>query len=212
MVSFAPTLTKLQSEAFKPGFRGNIVRAKFELVYRQNRTIKRSALTLPGVPDEFESADLLSKPATARAFKGINEMQETIGMGAGKSAGNVVHSERNMILQLDDLKIDDKLVAEIIKTAKGKNITVIRAVLVIFSEPNEVCGNCDTALRALTGASKIKGMKDRLAAKGVSVEPSFGLMVITGAGQLNTVRKFTSAFSGKPGNIPSVMHTHPPPS
>jgi len=210
-VSFAPTMRGLQQDAFKPGFRGNIVEAKFELFYRQNgtTTFNRAPLPLPGVPKEFSSADSLSRTATTDAYNRINEMQRVIGMKTGQPIGTTVHSERNMILQLDDLQIDDKLVTEIQKFARGKNITIIRAVLLVFSEPNEVCGNCDTALRALTGATKIKAMAARLTRAGVKVDPSFGLQVQTGARQLKTVRKYQDPFSGKPSQIPSIMHTFP---
>ena len=214
-VDLVDTISDLKKSSTKRGFRGNVITTAFQLAYTKkgSNTIETKALEVDAFQSEYKSSDQLKNTPRKKKqiFEGIQGLQETLGLKVSKDYGNMLHSERNMVFQMDKHQIDVKIIDAITTFAKNNpNTTVLMLFLVLYSNPKEVCGTCDTALHALTQAEKIKDLKTELKNKKVETGDDFALKIVTGAKELDTARKYLPSFSGKLSGIPSVFHTFPP--
>ena len=206
------TMSTLKNSSTKFGFRGNTAPVTFRLVYTSdNKSIKTTNLNVEGVDAEYESADQFSgsKVKKKEIFEGIQELHSTLGLHVSKSYGPMLHSERNMVFQFDKKKIDINIIKAITAFAKKTpKIKILSLLLVLYSDPNEVCSNCGTALHALTESDNIQNLGERLENKGLDVDDGFSMKIITGAKTIGYGRTFTNPFVGNPEDVPSVMFTY----
>jgi len=211
-VDLTSSMNTLKNASTKTGFRGNVAMPTFELVYSEGKTkgLKTKKLKIPGLKKVYESSDHFSGSESEKknVFEGIQGLHQTIGLKVSNQYGTMLHSERNMVYQFDKNKIHKELRQTIVSFAnKNKGIKVWSLILMLYSDPNEVCTNCGTALYALTQAEKITKLGQKLTQDGVDVGEGFGLRVVTGALQLDAVRPFNESYTGKTKDLPEVMHT-----